>query len=351
VDVVAAQVVLPCPDIDAALAFFVDELGFRVEQISPADDPVAATISGFGARLRLDRRVTGAPGVLRLSCRDANGERVLTAPNGTVVEIVAADPPLVLPPIDPALVVSHASDAAAWVVGRARMEYRDLDPTRQGGRVIASHIRIPDGGPVPDYVHYHRVRFQMIYCARGWVKVVYEDQGEAFVMHAGDCVLQPPLIRHIVLEASPGLEVIEVGSPAIHDTFGDLEMTLPTTSVRPERTFSDQRFVRHVAADARWVRRDGLDVRDTGIGAATGGVASARVLRAATVDSEATWHHDGEVVLIVVLAGAATMDAGARREALGPFDSVTIPAGEPVTLRADSADLELLEVSMPAASS
>jgi hypothetical protein len=48
------------------------------------------------------------------------------------------------------------------------MQYRDLLPSRLGGRYIASHIRIPDGGPVPDYVHYHRVRFQMIFCKAGW---------------------------------------------------------------------------------------------------------------------------------------------------------------------------------------
>ena len=30
------------------------------------------------------------------------------------------------------------------------MHYRDLIPSRLGGSIIASHIRIPDGGPVPD---------------------------------------------------------------------------------------------------------------------------------------------------------------------------------------------------------
>ena len=53
----------------------------------------------------------------------------------------------------------------------------------------------------------------MIYVRRGWVRVVYEDQGEPFVMHEGDLVLQPPEIRHRVLESSPGLEVIEIGAP------------------------------------------------------------------------------------------------------------------------------------------
>ena len=46
------------------------------------------------------------------------------------------------------------------------MRYRDLIP-RLGGRFIASHILIDQGGPVSDYVHFHSVRFQMIYCHNG----------------------------------------------------------------------------------------------------------------------------------------------------------------------------------------
>src|SRR6185436_13024852 len=110
---------------------------------------------------------------------------------------------------------------APWTRGRAGMRYRDLIPGRQGGRFIASHIAIPEGGPVADYVHHHFVRVQLIYCHRGWVRVVYEDQGAPFMLEAGDCVLQPPGIRHRVLESSVGLEVIEIGSPAVHETFAD----------------------------------------------------------------------------------------------------------------------------------
>ena len=92
------------------------------------------------------------------------------------------------------------------------MRYRDLVPDRQGGRFIASHIRIDAAGEVPDYVHYHRVHFQFLYCRRGRVRVVYEDQGPPFDFVAGDCILQPPGIRHRVLECSAGLEVVEVSS-------------------------------------------------------------------------------------------------------------------------------------------
>ena len=107
------------------------------------------------------------------------------------------------------------------------MRYRDLIPDRWGGSFVASHITIPEGGPVPDYVHFHKVRFQMIFVKSGWVRLVYEDQGDPFVMVAGDCVLQPPEIRHRVLESSPGLEVIEIGCPALHETIADWSLALP----------------------------------------------------------------------------------------------------------------------------
>ena len=144
------------------------------------------------------------------------------------------------------------------------MRYRDLIPDRQGGRFIASHIHVPDAGPVPDFVHFHRVAFQMIYCYKGWVRVVYEDQGPPFVLQAGDSVLQPPRIRHRVLESSPGLEVIEIGCPANHETFADHDLPLPTPTARPARDFGGQRFVRHEAAAADWLpfRLDGFECRD-----------------------------------------------------------------------------------------
>ena len=82
----------------------------------------------------------------------------------------------------------------------------------------------------------------MIYCYKGWVRVVYDDQGPPFVMHAGDCVLQPPEIRHRVLESSPGLEVIEIGCPAQHETWADPELDLPTAEGLPQLV----RFLYHL---------------------------------------------------------------------------------------------------------
>jgi quercetin dioxygenase-like cupin family protein len=231
------------------------------------------------------------------------------------------------------------------------MLYRDLIPDRQGGRFIASHIRIPDGGPVPDYVHYHKVRFQMIFCVRGWVRVVYEDQGPPFVLREGDCVLQPPQIRHRVLECSPGLEVVEISCPAEHDTFAEHEIALPTAALRPDRDFGGQRFVRHEAAQARWGpwRLEGFEARDIGIGAATGGLAGAHVVRPAGKGESQRVSHQAELVFLFVLRGRLALDAdGHGANDLGAADAVVLPSGLAHTFSAGSPDLEMLEVTLPA---
>ena len=352
--VLAAQTVLPCDELDPTLAFFTERLGFRVESIYPADKPQTAVLEGHGARVQLER-APGDPGTLRLVCErpaETFGASELRAPNGTAIEIVDADPPLVVPEVVPSFVLSRPDAPDAWSPGRAGMLYRDLIPDRQGGAFIASHIRIPDAGPVPDYVHFHKIRFQMIFCYRGWVRLAYEDQGNPFVLEAGDCVLQPPRIRHRVLESSGGLEVVEIGCPAEHMTFADHGMSLPTADLRPERDFGGQRFVRHQSGRAAWepFRIGGFECRDLGIGEATGGLAGARVARpgsGAEADSSA-WTHGQELLFTFVLSGTMALDRGGESTSLGPADAFVLPRGEAAAYREPSDDLELLEVSLPA---
>ena len=350
--ITGAEVVLPCTELETTLAFFRDRLGFQLQAIFPADAPAVAVLAAHGLRLRLERG-EGAPGHIRLLCREpdgvAGGERVLVAPNGTRVELVEAETPVVVPPLRPELVIARAGGEGAFDAGRAGMLYRDLIPGRLGGRFIASHIRIPDGGPVPDYVHYHQIRFQMIFCRTGWVRLVYEDQGPPFIMEAGDCVLQPPQIRHRVLESSPGLEVIEIASPALHETFAENVMTLPTARLDPERDFSGQRFLWHVAAKARWQswRVPGFECRDTGMGEATRGLAGARVVRSKGAAETPRATHDREFEFFFLLDGAATLACEGTHK-LAPGDAVTIPAGLPWALRECSDELALLEVTLPA---
>jgi quercetin dioxygenase-like cupin family protein len=203
---------------------------------------------------------------------------------------------------------------------------------------------------VPDYVLYHKIRFQMIYCKTGWVRVVYEDQGPPFVLAAGDCVLQPPEIRHRVLEAAPEVEVIEIGCPAVHETWADHELPLPTQHVLPERRFKGQRFVRHQARAAQWLpwRLNGFVARDTGIAIATEGVAAARVVRANSAVIANANGHAGEFLFLFVLQGYLGLDLQTQgHHSLQAGDSCVIPAGLDYTLRGQTG-LEFLEVSLPA---
>ena len=263
--------------------------------------------------------------------------------------------PLEVPPLRSSFVLTRTGQGRGFEVGRAGMLYRDLIPDRQGGRFIASHILIPDGGPVPDYVHFHRVRLQVIYCYRGWVRVVYEDQGPPFVMQPGDCVLQPPGIRHRVLECAPRLEVVEVACPAEYETLADPELELPTRQLQPDRDFEGQRFSRHEAAGGSFVpwRSPGLESRDLGIASATRGLASARVVRPRRPHEgrapEAEFPpHAAELAFSFVLEGSATLCCESQDSAeVSAGDAFVIPAGKQHALRGFSPDLELLVVALP----
>ncbi len=337
------QLVVPCRDLDAAIAFYTGQLGFRLHMIMPADAPRIAVVSGAGITLRLERNASPAAGRAPIRLHMA-GEPAswphgvtdaLSAPGGIRIEQPTPDQPAV--PHGSDVLIQRATDAGGWAEGRAGMQYRDLVPGRLGGALIASHIRIPDGGPVADYVHYHRVGVQLIFCRRGWVKVVYEDQGPPFVMRAGDCVLQPPTIRHRVLEASPGLEVVEIGSPAEHETWRDHELELPTPDLRQQRSFSGQRFVRHTAAHAKWQEDpvSGHEYRDTGIAEATSGLADVRVFRVAA-DTETEWQLPAEkTCFLFVLAGQLRLrDRKQGHRDLVADDACLVPAGTSAVLSA-----------------
>lgn len=347
---IRAEIRLPTQELRDDLPFYTKVLGMRLDMIYPADNPEVAVLSGHGLRIRIQKGAAEPAGTLRILTDDpegfAGGARVLTAPNGTRVEIDELNPPLVLPSTEHAFVVRRLADQAPWVIGRAGMEYRDLIPTRLGGAMIASHIRVPDG-PVPDMVHFHKVGFQLIFCVAGWVDVYYEDQGGILRIEAGDCFIQPPGIRHKVLH-SEGVQVVEIGVPAEHVTEIDHDMTLPTPHFRPDREWEGQRFVHSLAKDGVFApyRIPGFEARDTLIHANTKGVASVMVARPNGV---APWtRHHGDILFGFVIAGEMTLEGqGKDPYRLTVGDAFVIPP-EMATRYADcTADLQLLEVSLP----
>jgi quercetin dioxygenase-like cupin family protein len=351
---IRAEVLLPTKDLLRDIPFFTKVLGMRMDEIFPADDPSVAVFSGFGLRVRVQKGADMAPGVLRILCDDpiliAGGKTQLMAPNGTRIDIVALASPVVMPPTTHEFVVRRMADQAPWVIGRAGMEYRDLIPSRLGGSIIASHIRIPDGGPVPDMVHFHSVGFQLIYCYKGWVDLVYEDQGEPFRLYAGNCVIQPPEIRHRVLFASDNIEVIEIGVPAEHVTTIDHDMELPNGPANPNRVFQGQKFVHHKADEATWkpFRVPGLQSRDTTIAAHTNEVAGVHVIRAGEGTTDWT-NHTTDILFTFVMEGTMTLEGEGRDPyPLEAGDAFVIPPNMKTRYADLSVDLELLEVSLPA---
>ena len=109
----AAQVVLTCTELQPTLEFFTDRLGFRLDRISPADDPRSALLSGYGLQVVLRRGSSSAPGRLRLEY-DARAQLAATeivAPNGTLIEFAQASQPAVIPSGKQELVINHARDA------------------------------------------------------------------------------------------------------------------------------------------------------------------------------------------------------------------------------------------------
>lgn len=347
-----AEILLPTQSLVKDLPFFTKKLGFRLDMIYPADNPAVVVLSGHGLRLRLDAGLTAAPGHLRILTDDfmalGDGETELTSPGGTVVTLHELNPPLIQPPTQHAFVVRRLADQAPWVIGRAGMAYRDLVPTRLGGAIIASHIRVPDG-KVPDMVHFHKVGFQLIFCIRGWVDVLYEDQGGIRRLTAGDCFIQPPQIRHRVMEAGDDIEVIEIGVPAEHVTEIDHDMTLPTPHLRPDREWDGQRFVHNLAEGAQWVpfRQPGFICRDTTISANTKSVAGVQVVRRGPGQPAAT-RHDSDILFGFVMGGEMTLEGeGKAPYRLSRGDAFVTPPGMSTRWADPSEDFELLEVSLP----
>ena len=351
---IRAEIRLPTQELRDDLPFYTRVLGMRLDMIYPADDPEVAVLSGHGLRIRIVKGAQEAAGCLRILTDDpdgvAGGARVLTAPNGTRIEIDELNPPLVLPATQHAFVVRRLADQAPWVIGRAGMEYRDLIPSRLGGAMIASHIRVPDG-PVPDMVHFHRVGFQLIFCVAGWVDVLYEDQGGILRIEAGDCFIQPPGIRHKVLH-SEGVQVVEIGVPAEHVTEIDHEMALPTPYLRPDREWEGQRFVHSLAKDGVFAphRIAGFEARDTTIAANTRGVAGVVVARPVGGAGPSPWtKHQGDILFSFVMSGEMVLEGqGKDPYRLTAGDAFVIPPDMATRYSAPSDDLQILEVALPA---
>ena len=107
---------------------------------------------------------------------------------------------------------------------RAYAQYRDLGIAEASHGLAQAHVIRLIGPCNPAEVsklHFHHVEFQMVYVLKGWVKTYLEGQGET-LMKQGSAWTQPPKIKHLILDYSDDVELLEVILPA---EFKTVELT------------------------------------------------------------------------------------------------------------------------------
>ncbi|MGD0849263.1 cupin domain-containing protein [Bradyrhizobium sp.] len=115
------------------------------------------------------------------------------------------------------IAISHYRDEDFKADGlRAYAHYRDLGVAAASNGLAQAHVIRLIGPCNPAEVsklHFHDVEFQMVYVLKGWVKTYMEGQGET-LMKAGSAWTQPPRIRHLIMDYSDDVELLEVILPA-----------------------------------------------------------------------------------------------------------------------------------------
>jgi mannose-6-phosphate isomerase-like protein (cupin superfamily) len=99
---------------------------------------------------------------------------------------------------------------------RAYARYRDLGIAEASHGLVRAHVIRLIGPCNPAEVsklHFHAVDFQMVYVLKGWVKTYMEGEGET-LMKAGSSWTQPPRIKHLIMDYSDDVELLEVILPA-----------------------------------------------------------------------------------------------------------------------------------------
>jgi hypothetical protein len=113
--------------------------------------------------------------------------------------------------------ISHYRDEDFKADGlRAYAQYRDLGFAAASQGLAQAHVIRLIGPCNPAEVsklHFHDVEFQMVYVLKGWVKTYMEGQGET-LMQAGSAWTQPPRIKHLIMDYSDDVELLEVILPA-----------------------------------------------------------------------------------------------------------------------------------------
>jgi hypothetical protein len=121
--------------------------------------------------------------------------------------------------------ISHYRDEDFKADGlRTYAKYRDLGVAEASAGVARAHVIRLIGPCEPEVVsklHFHDVDFQMVYVLKGWVKTYLEGVGET-TFQTGSSWTQPSRIKHLIMDYSDDVELLEVILPA---EFKSVELT------------------------------------------------------------------------------------------------------------------------------
>src|SRR3984893_4223030 len=113
--------------------------------------------------------------------------------------------------------ISHHRDEDFKADGlRTYAMYRDLGIADATHGLAQAHVVRLIGPCNPAEVsklHFHDVEFQMVYVLKGWIKTYIEGQGET-LMKEGSSWTEPPRVKHLIMDYSDDVELLEVILPA-----------------------------------------------------------------------------------------------------------------------------------------
>ncbi|UPU00167.1 cupin domain-containing protein [Bradyrhizobium barranii subsp. apii] len=166
------------------------------------------TKSRSAAQAAVKKR-SGAKAVARSSARKAVKAKARTTPAKAAPKKPARP--------KQRIAISHHREEDFKADGlRVYAKYRDLGIAEASHGLAHAHVIRLQGPCDPNEVsklHFHDVEFQMVYVLKGWVKTYMDGQGET-LMKEGSAWTQPPKIKHMILDYSDDVELLEVILPA-----------------------------------------------------------------------------------------------------------------------------------------
>ena len=168
------------------------------------------TTSRAAARPAVKKKWTGAGGAAKSTAAKSSARKKIKSKARSVPAAKKARP-------KQRIAISHHREEDFKSDGlRAYAKYRDLGIQAATHGLAQAHVIRLEGPCNPAEVsklHYHDVEFQMVYVLKGWVKTYMDGQGE-MLMKEGGCWTQPPRVKHMILDYSDDVELLEVILPA-----------------------------------------------------------------------------------------------------------------------------------------